>query len=144
VISIAVDPIVVKARLDIILERVTRIKLIETMTEEQYLKDELLQGAIERNLQIIAQAIIDICTHLVAHNHWGSPKSYADAVTIIANHKVLDSTLAERLIYLVKLRNILVHLYLKVDQKIVYKSAKSIITDAKLFSDTILKFVDSK
>ncbi|TFG34806.1 hypothetical protein EU527_01785 [Candidatus Thorarchaeota archaeon] len=47
-ISMAVDPLVVKARLDIILERVTRIKRIETITQEQYLKDELLQGAIER------------------------------------------------------------------------------------------------
>ncbi|TFG11246.1 MAG: DUF86 domain-containing protein [Promethearchaeota archaeon] len=140
----AVDPLIVKARLDIILERVTRIKHIETMTQEQYLKDELLQSAIERNLQIIAQAIIDICTHLIAHNHWGSPKSYAGAVTIIANHKVIDSTLAERLIHLVKLRNVLVHLYLKVDQKIVYQSARSIVNDAKLFTDTILKFVDSR
>jgi uncharacterized protein YutE (UPF0331/DUF86 family) len=144
VILMAVDPLIVKVRLDIILERVTRIKHIETMTEEQYLKDNLLQGAIERNLQIIAQAIIDICTHLVAHNHWGSPKSYTGAVTIVANHKVIDSALADRLIHLVKLRNILVHLYLKIDQKIVYQSAKSIITDAKLFIDTILKLVDSK
>ncbi|TFG27520.1 DUF86 domain-containing protein [Candidatus Thorarchaeota archaeon] len=140
----AVDPLIVKVRLDIILERVTRIKQIETMTEEQYLKDELLQGAIERNLQIIAQAIIDICTHLVAHNHWGSPKSYAGAVTIVANHQVIDSALADRLIHLVKLRNVLVHLYLKIDEKIVYQSARSIITDAKLFTDSILEFVDSK
>ncbi len=140
----AVDPLVVKARLDIIIERITRIKHIETMTQEQYLKDQLLQGAIERNLQIIAQAIIDICTHLVAHNHWGSPKSYTDAVTIVANNNVIDSTLAGRLIHLVKLRNILVHLYLKIDQKIVYQSARSIITDAKSFTDAILKFVGSK
>ena len=140
----AVDPLVVKARLDIIIERITRIKHIETMTQEQYLKDQLLQGAIERNLQIIAQAIIDICTHLVAHNHWGSPKSYTDAVTIVANNNVIDSTLAGRLIHLVKLRNILVHLYLKINQKIVYQSARSIITDAKSFTDAILKFVGSK
>lgn len=137
----AVDPLVVKARLDIILERVTRIKHIETMTQEQYLKDELLQGAIERNLQIIAQAIIDICTHLVAHNHWGSPKSYSDAVKIIANHKIIDSLLADRLIDFVKLRNILIHLYIAVDPTIVYQSAIAIIIDAKLFADAILKFI---
>ena len=141
--TIAVDPLVVKARLDIILERVTRIKQIETLTEEKFLADEIMQSAVERNLQIIAQAIIDICTHLIAHNHWGSPKSYSDAVVVVANHKVIDSALADRLIHLVKLRNVLVHLYLKIDQKIVYQSARSIIDDAKSFTDSILELVKS-
>jgi len=140
---VAVDPLVVKLRLDTILERISRLKAIEDMTEEQFLSDGIMQSFAERNLQIIAQAVIDICTHLVAHNHWGYPKSYSDAVKVIANHKIIDSALADRLIHLVKLRNILVHLYLKIDQKIVYKSARSIIVDAKSFADAILELVKS-
>ncbi|TFG34812.1 DUF86 domain-containing protein [Candidatus Thorarchaeota archaeon] len=90
---------------------------------------------------MFAQAIIDICTHLVAHNHWGSPKSYSEAVKIIANHKIIDFPLADRLIDFVKLRNILIHLYIDVDSNIVYQSAIAIIIDAKLFVDAILRFI---
>lgn len=138
---IAVDPLVVKARLDTILERITRLRIVEQLSEDQFLVDETTQSAVERNLQIIAQAIIDICTHLVAHNHWGSPETYSDAVRVIAKHKVIDSNLADSLIDFVKLRNVLVHLYLEIDLKIVYKSAKSIIIDAKTFTDAILEII---
>lgn len=138
---IAVDPLVVKARLDTILERITRLRIVEQLSEDQFGVDETTQSAVERNLQIIAQAIIDICTHLVAHNHWGSPETYSDAVRVIAKHKVIDSNLADSLIDFVKLRNVLVHLYLEIDLKIVYKSAKSIIIDAKTFTDAILEII---
>ena len=138
---IAVDPLVLKARLDTILERITRLRIVEQLSEDQFWVDETTQSAVERNLQIIAQAIIDICTHLVAHNHWGSPGTYSDAVRVIAKHKVIDSDLADRLIDFVKLRNVLVHLYLEIDLKIVYKSAKSIIIDAKTFTDAILEII---
>ena len=138
---IAIDPLVVKARLDTILERITRLRIVEQLSEDQFRVDETSQSAVERNLQIIAQAIIDICTHLVAHNHWGSPGTYSDAVRVIAKHKVIDSDLADRLIDFVKLRNVLVHLYLDIDLKIVYKSAKSIIIDAKTFTDAILEII---
>lgn len=86
--TIAVDPLVVMARLDTILERINRLKSLEQLTEGQFLVDETLQSAVERNLQIIAQAIIDICTHLVAHNHWGSPRTYSDVVKVIANKNI--------------------------------------------------------
>jgi len=140
---IAVDPLIVKLRLDTILERVSRLTSIEQMAEEQFLLDETMQSVAERNLQIIAQAIIDICTHLVAHNHWGSPKAYSDAVKAIAQHNIIETDLAERLIDLVKLRNVLVHIYLDIDSKIVYQSAKQIITDARLFVDAIKKIINT-
>ena len=138
---VAVDPLVVKLRLDTILERISRLKTIQEMTEEQFLSDGIMQSFAERNLQIIAQAVIDICTHLVAHNHWGSPKTYNDAVKVVAHHKIIESDLADRLIDFVKLRNVLVHLYVVIDLKIVYHSVKAILTDAILFTDAIYKLI---
>jgi len=140
---VAVDPLVVKLRLDTILERVTRLKGIEQMTEEQFLLDQTMQSAVERNLQIIAQAIIDICTHLVAHNHWGSPETYSDVVRVVSTHNVIEIDLAERLIDFVKLRNVLVHLYLDIDLKIVYRSAMTAISDALLFTNAINKLINT-
>jgi len=138
---VAVDPLVVKLRLDTILERISRLKTIQEMTEEQFLSDGIMQSFAERNLQIIAQAIIDICTHLVAHNHWGCPETYSDAVRVVSKHNVIEIDLAERLIDFVKLRNVLVHLYLVIDLKIVYHSVKVILTDAILFTDAIYKLI---
>ncbi len=140
---VTVNPLVVKLRLDTILERISRLKGFAHMTEEEFFHDETMQSAAERNLQIIAQAIIDICTHLVAHNHWGSPKTYSDAVKVISRHNVIEVDLADRLIEFVKLRNVLVHLYLDIDLKIVFQSVKTVLTDAILFTDAIQKIIDN-
>lgn len=140
--KVAIDPLVVKSRLVIILERIDRLKDIAILSEEQFLSNEIMQSVAERNLQIIAQVIINICTHLVAHNHWGSPKSYSDSVKLVSKHKVIETDLAERLIDLVKLRNVIVHLYLEIDPTIVYRSAKQAITDAGLFVAALKKLIE--
>ncbi|MHA1930202.1 MAG: type VII toxin-antitoxin system HepT family RNase toxin [Candidatus Thorarchaeota archaeon] len=138
-----VDPHIVKLRFDKILSIIEELKPASEMSEEAFLDDGKTLRATERCLQIVAQAIIDVCTHLVAHNHWGAPKSYGDAVMIISRHKVIETDLADRLIDLVKLRNMIVHIYLDIDSKIVYHRVKQIISDGNLFVDSIAKLIDT-
>jgi uncharacterized protein YutE (UPF0331/DUF86 family) len=83
--------------------------------------------------------VIDISTHLVAHSHWGTPESYIDAVKIIGQKRIISSALAGRLIELVKLRNVLVHMYLEVDLTIVHENAHSAIKDLKEFITSVSK-----
>ena len=141
--KMTVDPHIVKLRLDKILSIIEELKSVSAMSEDEFLDDGKTLRATERCLQIVAQAIIDVCTHLVAHNHWGAPKSYGDAVMIISRHKVIETDLADRLIDLVKLRNVIVHIYLDIDSRIVYQSAKLVISDGRLFVDSITKLIDS-
>ena len=138
-----VDPHVVKLRIDKILTHLKRIEAISKISEKEYLADDMIQSATERNLQVIAQSIIDICTHLIAHNNWGVPKTYTDAVIIVSHHGVIEEELTNRLVLMVKLRNLIVHLYLDVDSKIVYESAKNVIDDAKAFIEVIMKLLNS-
>ncbi len=137
-----VDPQIVKLRLDMILSHIEELREVSETTEDSFLSNGILRRATERSLQLIAQAIIDICTHIVAHNHWGAPKTYSDTVREVSNRGVVEKDLSSRLIDLVKLRNVIVHLYLEIDPKIVYKSAKQAITDAGLFVDAIKKILE--
>ena len=139
---ITVDPHIVKLRLDKIRIGIKQLQAVHDISEEEFISNWMIHRATERNLQIIAQAIIDICTHLVAHNHWGTPETYSDAVRIVSQQNVIDDTLAENLIELVKLRNVIVHLYLEIDLKIVYESAKRVIKDSRIFIDAITKFTN--
>jgi uncharacterized protein YutE (UPF0331/DUF86 family) len=117
------------------------LKKASGLSLEDFLKDRIIQLATERSLQIAAQSVIDISTHLVAHNHWGTPKSYKDSVDIISKNGVIDSNLAARLIDLVKLRNVIVHVYLEIDPKIIHKSAEYSVDDLKKFIEAIKKIL---
>ena len=135
------DPQIVKLRLDKILTSIEILKKTSGLSLEDFLKDRIIQLATERSLQIAAQSVIDISTHLVAHNHWGTPKSYKDSVDIISKNGVIDSNLAARLIDLVKLRNVIVHVYIEIDPKIIHKSAEYSVDDLKKFIEAIKKIL---
>lgn len=135
------DPQIIRLRLDKILTSMEILKKASGLSLEDFLKDRIIQLATERSLQIAAQSVIDISTHLVAHNHWGTPKSYKDSVDIISKNGVIDSNLAARLIDLVKLRNVIIHVYLEIDPKIVHKSAEYSVDDLKKFIEAIKKIL---
>lgn len=135
------DPQLIKLRLDKILTSIELLKKTSDLSIEDFLKDRIIQLATERSLQIAAQSVIDISTHLVAHNHWGTPKSYKDSVDIISKNGVIDSNLAARLIDLVKLRNVIIHVYLEINPKIIHKSAEYSVDDLKKFIEAIKKIL---
>ncbi|MDF1538803.1 MAG: DUF86 domain-containing protein [Candidatus Thorarchaeota archaeon] len=137
-----VDPHVVKLRLDMILSHIEELKEVSQNAEDSFLSNSILRRATERSLQLIAQAIIDICTHIVAHNHWGAPQTYSDTVREVSNRGMIEKGLSSRLVELVKLRNVIVHLYLEIDPKIVYRSAVLAVTDAKLFIESMNKLFE--
>jgi len=121
--------------------QIIELRLDKILTSIEILKDRIIQLATQRSLQIAAQSVIDVSTHLVAHNHWGTPKSYKDSVDIISKNGVIDSNLAARLMDLVKLRNVIVHVYLEIDPKIIHKSAEYSVDDLKKFIEAIKKIL---
>lgn len=74
-------------------------------------------------VQAAAQACIDLANHVIASEGWRVPADYGDAFTVIAEHDVIGSPLAERLTGLAGLRNLLVHLYDEIDDDRVEREA---------------------
>ncbi len=95
----------VRLRLDRILEMINRIEPILRDGIEDYRRDLMKQAALERYLQVAAQAVIDIATHIVAVRYLGSPTSYADAVISLGREHIIHGSLTARLADLVKERN---------------------------------------
>lgn len=71
-------------------------------------------------VQICAQVSIDLTNHVIASEGWRTPADFADLFTVLAENDVVDSALAERLRRLAGLRNRLVHVYVEVDDSIVF------------------------
>ena len=129
----------VKLKLDKILASIEILKQVAEFSEEDFLKDRIIQLASERSLQIATQSIIDISTHLIAHNHWGTPNSYKDSVEIITRKGVIDRTLGTNLVNLVKLRNVIIHIYMDIDPKTIFESVQRAISDLYDFIEAIRK-----
>jgi uncharacterized protein YutE (UPF0331/DUF86 family) len=70
--------------------------------------------AVERGLQICAQNVLDVATHLAAVSGRDAP-DYASATDELGRIGILPTQFAARLRDVAGFRNILVHLYLDVD-----------------------------
>src|SRR3989338_4764476 len=91
---------------------------------EQYRRGEFSLSdtkvfVVERLFQLIADAAIDINTHIITHNKLEPSEDYEGTFTILGKHGILPIELAEKISGSVGLRNRLVHNYEAVQRKIV-------------------------
>ena len=110
--------------------------------EQVYLEDPLLQAAVERNLQVISQIVLDVGTHIIAEQGWEGPETYEDVVEILSHHGAVSQSLARRLRWMAGFRNVLVHEYLRVDPRIVYEMATQRLGDYIQFAREIAGWME--
>jgi uncharacterized protein YutE (UPF0331/DUF86 family) len=65
------------------------------------------------------EACVDVAQHLCSSEGWGPPADNGDAMTVLGKHGVLDPDLAVNMRQAVGFRNVLVHEYVEVDDRIV-------------------------
>jgi uncharacterized protein YutE (UPF0331/DUF86 family) len=137
-----VDRYVVQARIAKIREYVTLLRRIRSMANEsEFVKDPLIYGNAERYLQLSIQSVLDISNHIVADRSWGLPASSTDLFELLAAHKVLSVRLSKKLISMAGFRNVLVHEYLAIDRRRVYRALQDDLRDFERFIRAVSKLL---
>ncbi|TFH26611.1 MAG: DUF86 domain-containing protein [Promethearchaeota archaeon] len=106
-------------RIDIIENKLNDLEEWLPLTVEEYLKDKKGQAAIERSLQIIIQAIMDIAIQLLKYFKLEPPQSELDMVDLLQPYLKHINVIKE----LKKFRNFLVHIYGRIDSRKVHDHA---------------------
>lgn len=104
-------------------------------TLEELQSDIDAQDIIALNLTRAVQLCVDIAAHWISEqNHLDAPKTMSESFTILANAKLIDGDLANRLRNAVGFRNIMVHSYDDIDWAIVYAIGAKHLEDFKQFA----------
>jgi uncharacterized protein YutE (UPF0331/DUF86 family) len=90
----------------------------------------------ERRLELAIQICIDLGTQLVMETSLRTPENYADLFSSMAEADLLSDELADRLGEAAKQRNLLVHLYLDIDDRKVLGSLNS-LDDLRSFAKVV-------
>lgn len=131
-----VDRQTVQRRLLKLEQALRKLKVLATVSWDEYVKDEAIQDRVERNLQIAAQICIDIGSHVIADRGFRPPHGYGDIFMVLQEEGLLPERLASNMRKIAGFRNILVHDYLEIDPEIVFKSLKE-INDFKEFAQHV-------
>ena len=110
-----VEPDVVRRKLLEIGETTAHLRSWAPVTIEQLEKSQQLRWAVERGLQIAAEALFDTGAHILAAEFQEAVDEYQQIPRRLLARGVLSSTTASRLKGLAGFRNVLVHEYAEID-----------------------------
>jgi len=112
-------------------------------TKEELLQDPYLQDIIERNLEVAAQAVIDMANRIISIEGLEKPRDYYGAIKRLGEAGILALEFADKLAPIAGFRNILVHDYLDINWDEVYNHLHQ-IDDLSRFMKQIKKWMKQK
>ncbi|MEZ0537166.1 DUF86 domain-containing protein [Caldicellulosiruptoraceae bacterium PP1] len=124
------------------------LEKISNTSFDEYEKDDILKGAIERYLQVAIETCLNIGSRIISleqfKNNINLPETYADIFRILSEINVIDKDFAKNLSNMAKFRNRLVHMYWEIDDRLIYDIVKNNLVDLKKFIEMVIKYIDNK
>ena len=125
------------------LERIRKqVELVEELLGE--LETEKSYRGIERLVQLIIQALLDLGLMVVAALGLRRPRAYSEVGYILWEQGILSRHDAEMLRSMAGLGNVLVHAYARVDRGRIFEFAERLKVDARRVASAVLKGVEGK
>ncbi|MFP3975108.1 MAG: type VII toxin-antitoxin system HepT family RNase toxin [Chloroflexota bacterium] len=98
----------------------------------------------ERLLQVSIEAVIDICRLLVTGLRLGLPSEEDEVFEKLKEAAILSPQTLEVVREMKAFRNIIVHEYTRIDDRIVYQMAKTRLDDFRAFEDEVLSYLSKE
>lgn len=122
----------------------SKLNDIISKTSDDLESDLDLQLKAERIFEILIQIILDICTHIIANMKESPPQTYAECMKKLSNIGVISEQTGELAISLVKMRNIVVHQYGKINYNLLFEGLRELSEGFPIYQDEVLKWVESQ
>ena len=118
------------------------LQRVARLGQEEFLKDPMLIGSARYYLQVSIESCINIANHIIAADRLRAPKDYKDIFKVLNEAGILPGDFARTMRELAGLRNLLVHLYWEVDDKMVYEGIRSELNDFEAFVGYVMAYLD--
>lgn len=120
---------------------VHELRMLGQASTEAFLADPKAVNSAKYLFIVACEAAIDVCNHLAARGGGRAPEDYADCFEVLRELKVLDDDLARRLARMARFRNLLVHLYWKVDDARVYRAIREDLGDYEAYLSAVGRYL---
>lgn len=119
----------------------SELREFDSVNEEEFLSDGILQDALERRLQLATEVCMDIANGIVRLLGLRPPVDYVDLFRVLQEEGLIDADFMRRLQGLVRYRNRLVHDYEILDPALVWAFRRNHLRDFSDFAYFIEAFL---
>lgn len=118
-----------------------KLERLSKKSKSEFLANDDKIGSAKYYLIVSIESIIDVAHHIIADYRLRRPEDYSDSIKVLEEASYLPSELSNKLQQMVKFRNLLVHMYAKVDDEKVYQYLENNLVDFSDFAKAIAKLV---
>ena len=130
---------VVAQKLQMLDQILTELRSLGTVDAAELSSDWRTRRAVERDLQVLVEIVVDICQRLISVAGQAPAATSADAIERCIQLGILTDDAVYR--QMVRFRNVLVHRYEQVDVNILVDIVNHRLTDFEQFTDDVLAYV---
>lgn len=116
------------------------LRSLTPLTEERLRAEWLVKRAVERDLQVAVEIVLDVCHRLIALSSQAPAASSREALERCQQLGALTS--ADQYKPLVGFRNLVVHRYESVEPAVLVSIVNHHLTDFERFRDEVLTYAD--
>jgi uncharacterized protein YutE (UPF0331/DUF86 family) len=122
-------------------DAVRQLQEMAEMPRDAFLADSRTVNSAKYLLIVAAEAALDICNHLAARRGARSPQDYADCMVVLAEIGAIDDDLKTRLVRMARFRNLLVHVYAKVDDGNLHRVLREDLADFSRYLESVGRYL---
>lgn len=138
-----VDQARVRELLGNVNDTLRRLRELGQLSEKEFLADYHNTESAKYLLIVAIAATIDLCNHIAARRGGRAPQDYADCFAVLLEMGVIEDGLARSLQQMSRFRNLLVHVYGQVDNRLVYRVIQEDLDDFDAFQQALLDWMGS-
>lgn len=133
---------IIKERLAKLEEAVAALEEFKSVSREEFIKNKRNHYAAMYALILGIEAICDIGGHILSSQFNKKVSTYKDIIAGLEEVDIIPKSLKEKSIEMTDFRNILIHIYTKIDLKEVYKSALAAPNQFREYAKYFQKFLN--
>jgi uncharacterized protein YutE (UPF0331/DUF86 family) len=127
----------VRQRCSEIAESLARLERLRQLPKAEFLASQDAKDIACYRLLLAIEAALALCYHWSAKQLRATPEDYAACFGVLAEAALIPRPLADRLQQMARFRNLLIHMYWKVDFERVYQILHNDLGDLRAFAAAI-------
>lgn len=135
------DHDLVRNRCQEIIESVERLRRISVIPLDVFLENQDQRDIACYRLQIAIEAALSLCYHIAAKQLKQVPEEYAQCFILLEKDGIITTDLSGKLQKMARFRNLLVHMYWKIDYTAVYNIIENNTDDLEEFCRQIVALI---
>lgn len=132
------------SKLEMLGEYLRILRGYQSHSLEELKMDVTLRGAVERYMAVAIECCLDMGNMIISKEKARKPESYREVIEILGGVGVLPKDFAEKFAPAASLRNILVHMYARVDIEKIYGYLQNNLEDINEFAKFIAKYLEEE